>query len=383
WPAGPVAKLRVVSDGLLVAGGILLLSWHSVLTPVLASPADSALSQGLSLAYPIGDVIVVTVLAMMWSRASSSSRTPILLITAGALLIAVSDTASAYAHARGSFGSGNLVDIGWVAGYLVLGLAALCAFGRRESPRQVLPPTPLSAVVPYLPLPVVIALAVREWLSDGVISPFTLLIGLALFVLVLLRQGLAVRENVRLVRLLASNESELSHRAEHDPLTDLNNRGSFIHLVDEWLSDPASDRIWAVMFVALDDFKHINDSLGHAMGDEAIVAVGERLRSCMRSHDLVARLGGDEFAVFLTRLPNVNQLVTIAERLIETLNEPFQSADMHASVCGTIGIAIAEPGDDAAELLRRADIAMYAAKARGKGMFGIFEPSMHVAMYAP
>ena len=383
WPAGPVAKLRVVSDGLLVAGGILLLGWHTVLTPVLAGSAGSALSQGLSLAYPIGDVIVMTVLAMMWSRALSSSRTPILLINVGALLIAVSDMGSAYARARGSFGSGNLVDIGWVAGYLVLGLAALSALGRRESARQLLPPTPLSAVVPYLPLPVVIALALREWLSDGVISPFTLLIGLALFVLVLLRQGLAVRENVRLVRLLASNESELSHRAEHDPLTDLNNRGSFIHLVDEWLSDPASDRICAVMFVDLDDFKHINDSLGHAMGDEAIVAVGERLRSCMRSHDLVARLGGDEFAIFLTRLPNVNQLVAIAERLIEKLNEPFQSADMHASVCGTIGIAIAEAGDDAAELLRRADIAMYAAKARGKGMFGIFEPSMHVAMYAP
>ena len=145
----------------------------------------------------------------------------------------------------------------------------------------------------------------------------------------------------------------------------------------------SSDRLCAVMFVDLDDFKHINDSMGHAMGDQAIIAVGGRLQSCMRDHDLVARLGGDEFAVFLTRLPDVGQMVTIAERLIETLNEPFQSADMRASVGGTIGIAIAEPGDDAGELLRRADIAMYAAKARGKGLFGIFEPSMHVAMYAP
>jgi diguanylate cyclase (GGDEF)-like protein len=213
--------------------------------------------------------------------------------------------------------------------------------------------------------------------------PIACLGGVVIFGVMLVRQRVAAGENLGLVRLLAANDVELRHRAEHDPLTDLNNRGSFIRFVDEWLSNPATDRTCAVMFVDLDDFKHINDSLGHAMGDQAIVAVGERLRACMRDHDLVARLGGDEFAVFLTRLPNVAQLVTIAERLIETLNEPFQSSDMRASVCGTIGIAIAEPGDDAGELLRRADIAMYAAKARGKGLFGIFEPSMHVAMYAP
>jgi len=264
-----------------------------------------------------------------------------------------------------------------------VGLGALYALNRPVGSRQATIPRWRNALFPYLPLPVVVAFAVQERIADGYINLFTLSIGLALFVLVLLRQGLSVRENVGLLRLLAANESELNHRAEHDPLTDLKNRGSFIRFVDGWLSNPASARRCAVMFVDLDDFKHINDSLGHAMGDQAIVAVGERLRSCMRDHDVVARLGGDEFAVFLTDLPNVGQLVTIAERLIETLNEPFQSSDMRASVCGTIGIAIAEAGDDAGELLRRADIAMYAAKARGKGLFGIFEPSMHVAMYAP
>ncbi|MDQ6855493.1 MAG: bifunctional diguanylate cyclase/phosphodiesterase [Candidatus Dormibacteraeota bacterium] len=383
WPSGSVAKLRAVADGLLIAGGLLLISWYTVLSALVASPADTVLGQVISLAYPIGDVIVVTVLAIMWSRTLAVGRGPILLIIGGLGSIAVADSTFAYLQAQASFGSGNVVDIGWVAGYLMVGLAALLSFGRPMSSRRETPPRWPAALLPYMPLPVAIGFAVEERVSLGYINLFTLSMGLGLFLLVLVRQGLAVRENLALMRRLASNESELNHRAEHDPLTDLNNRTSFIRFVDEYLAQRTSDRLCAVMFVDLDDFKHINDSLGHAMGDQAIVAVGQRLKACMRDHDLVARLGGDEFAVFLTRLPDVGHMVNIAERLIETLNEPFQSSDMRASVCGTIGVAIAEEGDDAGELLRRADIAMYAAKARGKGLFGIFEPSMHVAMYAP
>jgi diguanylate cyclase (GGDEF)-like protein len=383
WPSGSLAKVRAITDGLIIAGGLLLISWYTVLSAIVASPADTALGQGLSLAYPVGDVIVVTVLAIMWSRAASDSRGPILLIIAGLGSIAFSDSTFAYLQAQASFGSGNVVDIGWVFGFLMVGLAALFALDRPMGSRRGTPPRWRTAVLPYAPLPVAIGFAIDERLTNGYINLFTLSMALALFLLVLLRQGLSVRENISLLRRLAANETELNHRAEHDPLTDLNNRASFIRFVDEHLLSASSERLCAVMFVDLDDFKHINDSMGHAMGDQAIVAVGERLKSCMRDHDLVARLGGDEFAVFLTRLPNVGQMVTIAERLIETLNEPFQSSDMRASVCGTIGIAIAEAGDDAGELLRRADIAMYAAKARGKGLFGIFEPSMHVAMYAP
>ncbi len=383
WPSGPVAKLRAVADGLIIAGGLLLISWYTVLSALVASPADTAFGQVISLAYPISDVIVVTVLAIMWSRASVASRGSIVLIIGGLGSIAVADSTFADLQAQASFGSGNVVDLGWVVGYLMVGLAALFALTRPIAVKRSKLPRWRTALLPYLPLPVAIGYAIDERLALGRINLFTLTMALGLFLLVLFRQGLSVHENIVLLRRLADNESELHHRAEHDPLTDLNNRSSFIRFVDEYLATSKHDRMCAVMFVDLDDFKHINDSLGHAMGDQAIVAVGARLKSCMRNHDLVARLGGDEFAVFLTRLSDVGQMVTIAERLIETLNEPFQSSDMRASVCGTIGVAIAEPGDDAGELLRRADIAMYAAKARGKGLFGIFEPSMHVAMYAP
>ena len=384
WPAGGAgAKLRAFSDGLLVAGGLLLISWHTVLGSIAASPSDSALAQALSLTYPTGDVVVVTVLLVMSSRALPGVRGGIMLLAAGLGLIAVSDSTFAYQQAQNAFGSGSVIDMGWVAGYLFVGLAALYAVSRPVAAATPAAPRWRSLLVPYIPIPVALVFTVHERLTDGRISTFTLACAAAIIVLILGRQALAVLENVQLLRRVDANETELHHRAEHDPLTDLANRSTFIRRVDARLLGAAPGCIHAVLFVDLDDFKQINDSLGHAVGDQAIVDVGRRLQSCMRGCDLVARFGGDEFAILLTDLAGVGQLVSIAERLIETLNQPFLTSDMRAAVHGTIGVAIAEAGDDAAELLRRADIAMYAAKAAGKGLFGIFEPSMHVAMYAP
>jgi diguanylate cyclase (GGDEF)-like protein len=383
WPASRAARLRAITDGLLIAGGLLLVSWNTVLAAIVASPADTALGQGLSLAYPVCDVIVVTVLAIMWSRATAGARAPLLMMIGGLTLIAVSDSTFAYQQAQNSFVSGNVINMGWVAGYLAVGLGALLSLNRPLRPTVAAVPSWSALILPYAPVPLVVGFAVQDRVIQGKISIFTLVMALAVFVIVLVRQGLSVRDNIRLLRRLARNETELHHRAEHDPLTDLLNRSSFIRSVEELLAASAPGRLCAVMFVDLDDFKHINDSLGHTFGDQAIVGVGRRLRSCTRDGDLVARLGGDEFAIFLRGLPNVSRLVSVAERIIDALNDPFESSDMRASVCGTIGVAIAEAGDDASELLRRADIAMYAAKAQGKGLFGIFEPSMHVAMYAP
>ncbi len=379
WPASGGAKLRAISDGLITAGGLLLISWHTLLAAIVASPAGSALAQGLSLAYPVCDAIVVTVLVIMWTRTTAVSRAPIVMLGLGLGLIAVSDSTFAYLQAQNSFGSGNVVDMGWVAGYLVVALGALHALGRPISRSRARPTRWRSAALPYLPLPVAVVLALQEHFSAGGISLFTLFTGMALFTLVLLRQGLSVQENIGLLRRLAANEIELNHRAEHDALTDLATRATFVRRVNGWLTESAVETLSAVMFVDLDDFKQVNDRLGHSIGDEAIVAAARRLQSCMRDGDLVARLGGDEFAVFLTKLPDVGHLVRIAERIIDALDEPFHSQGLRASVCGTIGIAIAEQGDDASDLLRRADLAMYAAKARGKGLFSIFEPSMRLA----
>ena len=383
WPEGSAAKVRAIIDGLIITGGLMLISWHTVLSAVVSSPQDSQFAQVVSMLYPVSDVIVLTVLLVMWTRAQPGGRTVLLLLSGGLGAMALSDSTFAYLQAQNSFGSGSVLDVGWIVGYVLVGLAALYASSHRLAAGERYSVRWRSAALPYLPLPLAIAFGFAEWTQGGSLALFTVLDTLGIFALVLFRQGMAVRENVALLRSLAHNERELHHRAEHDPLTDLANRASFIRRVDLALRPFVYGRLAAVMFVDLDDFKRINDSLGHAIGDDAITTVGRRLLTCVRDRDLVARLGGDEFAVFLDDLPDVMHIVHVAERIIESLNQPLQVMHGRATVGGSIGIAIAEVGDDAGELLRRADIAMYAAKSHGKGLFAFYEPSINSAMIEP
>jgi diguanylate cyclase (GGDEF)-like protein len=138
----------------------------------------------------------------------------------------------------------------------------------------------------------------------------------------------------------------------------------------------------AVLFIDLDDFKDVNDRLGHQVGDQLLVAVADRLRRSIRSSDVPARLGGDEFAVLVTEACGPQELMAIAERILDALRAPVVLAGQClVSPQGTIGVAIAEtPQLGADELLRRADVAMYAAKARGKGATGLYEPSLEIAV---
>ena len=129
----------------------------------------------------------------------------------------------------------------------------------------------------------------------------------------------------------------------------------------------------AALFLDLDDFKTINDTLGHGAGDEALVAVADRVRSALRGSDLAARLGGDEFGILLRDLPDESGAIEVAERLLTTLNEPLLIADVAVDAGASIGIATDSPSmrtvDD---LLGDADIAMYRAKAQGKGRYHVF-----------
>jgi diguanylate cyclase (GGDEF)-like protein len=138
----------------------------------------------------------------------------------------------------------------------------------------------------------------------------------------------------------------------------------------------------AVLFIDLDDFKDVNDRLGHQVGDQLLVAVADRLRSCVRPSDVPARLGGDEFAVLVTEARTPRELIAIADRILDALRAPVLLAGvLPVSPQGTVGVAIAEgPDIGTDELLRRADVAMYAAKARGKGVTGLFEPSLEEAL---
>jgi diguanylate cyclase (GGDEF)-like protein len=187
--------------------------------------------------------------------------------------------------------------------------------------------------------------------------------------LVAARQMVALRDNARLLDDLDARQRELAHRAAHDVLTDLPNRAVLVREITEALAgDPLAVR---VALIDLDDFKAINDDLGHAVGDALLIAVGERIVAETPDGAVVARLGGDEYALLLRGDDTVTPAL-IAERL----RLPLSAADHDLVVEASIGVAQARPGDTADELLRRADVAMYEAKSQGKGRQVTYHPDM-------
>ncbi len=174
-------------------------------------------------------------------------------------------------------------------------------------------------------------------------------------------------------------ESELRHLAFHDNLTGLANRALFEDRLQHALSGVTRQGGGvAVLFVDLDDFKTVNDSLGHAVGDVLLRAVGDRLREGLRGSDTAARLGGDEFALLLEGVPDPQAALQTAQRLLASLEPPFDVEGRHLAVTASIGVAPALGGRETmAELMRNADLAMYEAKRRGGAQARLFEESMH------
>jgi diguanylate cyclase (GGDEF)-like protein/PAS domain S-box-containing protein len=174
-------------------------------------------------------------------------------------------------------------------------------------------------------------------------------------------------------------EEQLSHQAFHDSLTTLANRALFLDRVSNALE--RSRRTFlrvAVLFIDIDDFKTVNDSLGHAAGDELLVGVAGCLKEAVRDADAVARLGGDEFAVLLEGVDSP-QAEIVAGRLLESLDRPLVVESTEIFPRASIGIALGGVGASAASLLREADAAMYDAKSAGKGRYSTFRPELHAA----
>lgn len=173
---------------------------------------------------------------------------------------------------------------------------------------------------------------------------------------------------------------QLTHQAFHDPLTGLPNRALLMDRLEHALTRAQRrTEAVAVLFLDLDRFKVINDSLGHSVGDQLLSAMSERLGACVRVEDTVARLGGDEFTILLEAVNGSNDAILVAERVAESLKAPFQVGGHEVFMTASIGIVVSRPGEysDSGTLLRDADVAMYRAKAKGKAHYEVFDPTMN------
>ena len=356
-------------DAAILTTAVAILSWTFVMQPQVIETDLDALALGISLAYPVGDVLLIGV--AMGLLTTPGARTPSFrLLAASLLLLLVADEIYAVQTLAGTYESGGSVDSLYIVAYLLFGASAL-----HPSMRQLTDPHPvavtwlgpvrlLSLAVAMLTGPALVTLGPT---GDG--SLFVVAIGTAvLSLLVLVRlAGLVglLERDVAARRIL---EARLSYQAFHDPLTGLSNRRRFVEHADAALrARPRSGSV-AALFLDLDDFKTINDSRGHAAGDELLTAVAERLQHELRDGDLAARLGGDEFGVLLTDIPDGAYAATVADRLLAALATPFDVAGQPATIGASIGIALYDPAMTSVDdLLGEADVAMYQAKALGKG----------------
>jgi diguanylate cyclase (GGDEF)-like protein len=349
---------RVVLDGLIMAGSLVIVFWALILRRVYETGAATRPEFALLLAYPVGDMVALTIAAVVLVSAQSGQRLTLTLLTLGLTCMALADGGFAYLSATGIYVSGSIVDIGWVAGLLLLTLAAVAGRQATFTDRAVdESPGWASVWLPYTPLMIALIVATAQLpgaMSSGPVLP----IGLLLVITVLARQLLAVSENRRLLARVAD-------RAMHDPLTGLANRVLFQDRLTHAMENSHAGQSMGVLILDLNHFKMVNDTLGHSAGDELLRAVAGRICDGTRAGGIVARLGGDEFAVLIHG--SAERIGRIANRIVESFDTPFVIDGHELLIRPSAGLSISDAtgAQSSDELVNQADKAMYAGKRSG------------------
>jgi diguanylate cyclase (GGDEF)-like protein/PAS domain S-box-containing protein len=505
-PSGLAERVRAVLDGLITWSSVFFLGWALVLGAAYHAGAQSLVSILVSMAYPAFDLVLIAVAVTVARRARTPG--PFAFIAAGILCMAASDSFSAYEALRHANLSPGLIDLGWVAGFLLVSLGSLWRGGDSEAAAG---HGRLRGFLPYAALPPAMTIVAVRTTQGQAMDPVLAWMGLVLMMLVLSRQMLALHDNRMLARrierkyeartadlarseerfrTLVQNSSDvvllldeelkigyttgssspilgrapgdlaglsfaelldpaerdrveaglrdtvahpgpsvkLEHRlrrsgggwsqsetivsnlldtpgiaalvltvrdvtqrkgledqlrelAFHDPLTGLPNRTLFQERLGQSLERWRSmGEPCAVMLLDLDNFKYVNDSLGHEVGDELLKQVAERITLAVRPEDTVARAGGDEFTLLLGGLPDAEAALAAGARLMKALTAALWVHGREVTPKASIGVALAgSHGISADELLRNADVAMYRAKAQGRGRCELFDPALHAA----
>ncbi|MEU3722349.1 EAL domain-containing protein [Streptomyces sp. NPDC031705] len=513
----PVTRAGWVCLGLdswLIGGSLLTLSWSLALANAARTAQSGAPGSvpraALSLAYPLLDIALVSMVLVLHFRRSANNRSAVNTAIAALALTVVSDALFTSPLLNTTYKSGEILDAGWFAGSLLLAYAPWGARRTEPAPRPG-PPRPdrphsrpitgsLPALTPYLAA-AVCTLGILYNVVDGrKVDRMVVFTGCTVVLALVIRQGIMLLDNIALTQELAQKENhfrslvqgssdvimiaaptgtlryvspaaagvygreaeelvgtelaslihpddlgrvvhevrrflaappaeepttriecrfksgggewlnvestvnrhqgglilnsrdvtervrlqaQLQHSAEHDPLTDLPNRALFTRRVRQALTGRrAGDHSTAVLFIDLDGFKAVNDTIGHQAGDELLVEAAHRLQDAVRAGDTAARLGGDEFAALIIgdgsrdRGAREYQVREIADRLRATLSQPYRIAGSEVRVAASIGVAFADPGITPSDLMRNADLAMYRAKAAGKDRVELYAPQM-------
>ena len=378
---GPGRDAAAFLDSAIVTAALGVLGWVLLARPTIWSYAADPLAATVAATYPFVDILLVGLLFRLVTTPGGRSRSFRLLVASMGLL-AVADTALTAMNLTAWGGSSEL-DFLWLLSYATCGAAALhpsmVALTGRARPEPVrftrarLVTLGLAALVPPAVLGVQAALGVRldVWaVVAGSVAVFGLVIARMKLSLDQIQTANEEREVARLA---------LAHQAAHDSLTGLPNRAQATYLMRGALSRAQrSGALVGLLFVDLDGFKQVNDTLGHAAGDEVLVACSRLMQECVRTGDVVARFGGDEFVVVLEPVDEEASAVAVAERLVAALSEPLVLASgREVSIGASVGVAIAQDGSvDPERILMEADVAVYRAKVGGRGRAEVFDTSL-------
>ncbi|MCB2176897.1 MAG: EAL domain-containing protein [Actinomycetales bacterium] len=366
-------------DSALITVALGLLSWLTIAAPLAEATDEALVSRLIATAYPLADIVLLAFLVRLLVGPGARSAAFWLLSTAVALLLVVDTTFTVLDSTSGYDGGG--LDLLWLASYVLWGAAALhpsmTAIAEPGAEPRALTGRRLAA----LTLAVLVApgaLAVELVLGGRLDAWPVTGCSVVLFGLVAARMYLSAREIEAAAAARDLARSHLAHQAAHDSLTELANRAHAVELIELALSRAGrSGALVGLLFIDLDDFKAVNDTHGHAAGDEVLREAARRMRERARAGDTVGRLGGDEFVVLVEGPADEESLVDLAERMLAALRRPVAVGTREVVVGASIGVAVARgPGADAGVLLHEADAAAYRAKARGRGRVEIFDDQL-------
>jgi diguanylate cyclase (GGDEF)-like protein len=375
----PGERVRLGLDLTVVAIGGFVVVMYVVLGPTVVQGGSNPLQVAFSIAYPVGDMVLLVGAGSVMLRARlASSASSLRLIVVGLLFYVIADLVYGYITLHGEYQGGDPVDSVWMIAIAILALAG-AAQSRPLAPSVPSLERPRQGVswLPFIAVTMGVVLLLVNQRNDPLFPDESLLLGTVLMaILVSARQFLAQRD-------LIDTQGRLSYQSLHDPLTGLPNRALVLDRAEQMLARARRAQTpLAALYVDLDGFKQVNDSLGHAAGDELLQVVASRLTGVVREADTVGRLGGDEFVVLLEDYAIDVEPELVAERICDVISQPVefeQGERPTAAVTVSVGVA-SGLRNSADELVRDADLALYQAKARGKNRWIVYEARMQTAI---